>query len=132
MHIMGKEVPTADMPIIKLLGWVISIVVGTLGAWLWLDSYFVRRAEAASMKKEYTEQIAQVVAANNAQVNELKMQIEYSADQNAKRAIDNQLFQLEQIPQDKLKPQDRALYEKLKRDRAELVNLWNRRGRPLR
>jgi len=39
---------------------------------------------------------------------------------------------LPETPQAQLKPQDRALYQKLQRDRAEMVDLWNRRGRPLR
>jgi hypothetical protein len=132
MMVLGKDIPLPDSPAAKLGAWVFAIAGGTLGAWLWLDSYFVHRAEAQAMKAEYTAQIAQIAQNSTAQTAELRLQIEYSADQNAKRQIDNTLFQLEQIPPAQMKPQDRALYSKLLRDRQELVNLWNRRGRPLR
>lgn len=122
----------ADNPTIKVLTWLVSIVGGSIGVWLWLDSYFVHRAEAQAMKAEYTTQIAQLAQNSQRDAQELKLQVEYSADQNAKRVIDNRLFELEQIPPAQMKPSDRALYQKLLRDRQELVSLWNRRGRPLR
>lgn len=132
MRIMGNEVSLPDSPQAKFWTWVVGIIVATAGVMLFLDGHFMRAAAGAEMKQEYTAQIAAtnaaIVNANTA----TQLQIEYSADTNAKRAIDNQLFQLEQIPPQQLKPQDRALYQKLVRDRAELVDLWNRRGRPLR
>jgi hypothetical protein len=129
---MGNEVSLPESAQAKFWTWVLGIVIGTAGLMLFLDGHFLRAAAGAEMKAEYTAQIA---ATNAAVVNAnavTQMQIEYSADTNAKRSIDNQLFQLEQIPPQHLKPQDRALYQKLVRDRAELVDLWNRRGRPLR
>jgi len=132
MRIMGNEVSLPDSPQAKLLAWLVGIIGGTLAAWLWLDSYFMHRAEAQTMREEYQTQIAQLSSAQITQQKALQEQIEYSADQNAKRQIDNQLFQLEQVPPAQLRPQDRALYSKLIRDRQELVSLWNRRGRPLR
>lgn len=132
MRIMGNDVSLPDTPQAKFWTWIVSIVVGTAALMLFLDGHFMRSADGAEMKRDYTVQIAAtnaaVVSANAA----TQLQIEYSADTNAKRSIDNQLFQLEQIPPQQLKPQDRALYQKLVRDRAELVDLWNRRGRPLR
>lgn len=129
---MGNELNLPESPQAKFWTWAVGIAGATLVSWLFLDGHFMRAAAGAEMKAEYTAQIAAVNAAVTNKLNETNLQIEYSADQNAKRSIDNQLFQLEQIPVQKLKPQDRALYQKLQRDRAELVDLWIRRGRPLR
>ena len=132
MRIMGTEMQMPDSPQAKFWTWIVGIVIASIGGWLFLENFFLMRAEGMEMKRDYTAQIA---ATNSAVVNAnmaTQLQIEYSADTNAKRQIDNQLFQLEQIPPQQLKPQDRALYQKLQRDRAELVDLWNRRGRPLR
>ena len=132
MKIMGTEMQMPDSPQAKFWTWIVGIVIASIGGWLFLENFFLMRAEGMEMKRDYTAQIA---ATNSAVVNAnmaTQLQIEYSADTNAKRQIDNQLFQLEQIPPQQLKPQDRALYQKLQRDRAELVDLWNRRGRPLR
>jgi hypothetical protein len=132
MRIMGNDLQMPESPQAKFWTWVVGIVIATAGVMLFLDGHFMRAAAGAEMKAEYTAQIAAtnaaVVSANAA----TQLQIEYSADTNAKRQIDNRLFELEQTPPDKLKPQDRALYQKLQRDRAELVDLWIRRGRPLR
>jgi len=132
MRIMGTEMQMPDSPQAKFWTWIVGIVIASIGGWLFLENFFLMRAEGMEMKRDYTAQIA---ATNSAVVNAnmaTQLQIEYSADTNAKRQIDNQLFQLEQIPPQQLKPQDRALYQKLQRDRAELVDLWSRRGRPLR
>ena len=132
MKIMGTEMQMPDSPQAKFWTWIVGIVIASIGGWLFLENFFLMRAEGMEMKRDYTAQIA---ATNSAVVNAnmaTQLQIEYSADTNAKRQIDNQLFQLEQIPPQQLKPQDRALYQKLQRDRAELVDLWSRRGRPLR
>jgi hypothetical protein len=129
---MGNEMSLPDSPAAKFWAWVVGIVVSTAGAMLFLDGHFLRAAVGAEMKAEYTAQIAATNAAVVSSNAATQLQVEYSADTNAKRAIDNQLFQLEQIPPDKLKPQDRALYNKLQRDRDDLVKLWLQRGRPLR
>jgi hypothetical protein len=126
MKIPGVDMP--DSPQAKFWTWVVAIVLGTAGLMLFLDGHFMRAAEGAELRTQLAATNAAIV---NASV-QTQLQIEYSADTNAKRSIDNQLFQLEQIPPSQLKPQDRALYQKLVRDRAELVDLWNRRGRPLR
>ena len=132
MRIMGNELQLPESPQAKFWTWVVGIVIASVGGWIFLDEHFMRAAAGAEMKAEYTTQIAAVNAAVVNANAATQLQIEYSADQNAKRQIDNQLFQLEQIPPQQLRPQDRALYQKLVRDRAELVDLWNRRGRPLR
>jgi hypothetical protein len=73
-----------------------------------------------------------VLAANTAQATAINLNTEYAIDQQSKRAIETKLFELEQIPPAQLRPQDRALYAKLQRDRDDLVKLWLQRGRPLR
>lgn len=130
MKIAGVELP--DSPQAKFWTWTVGIVVGTILAWLFLDGHFMRSADGAEMKKDYTAQIAATNAAVVSSNAATQLQVEYSADQNAKRQIETKLFELEQIPVDKLKPQDRALYAKLQRDRDDLVKLWLQRGRPLR
>lgn len=136
MMLMGKNVPLPESPQAKFWTWAIGIAVGAVALLLFADARWMARAEAqeklAAERTERVEQYAQLNTAQQAQLRLVQEQIEYSADQNAKRAIDNQLFQLEQIPPQMMKPQDRALYSKLLRDRQELVSVWNRRGRPLR
>jgi hypothetical protein len=132
MRIMGADVTMPESPQAKFWAWVLAIVIASVTGWLFLENFFLRRVEAADMKADYTAQIAALNASVANKLDSTNTQIEYSADQNAKRQIDNKLFELEQIPPDKLKPQDRALYQKLQRDRAEMVDLWIRRGRPLR
>jgi hypothetical protein len=134
--VMGKDLPLPESPQAKFWTWIVGIAVGSVALLLFADARWMARAEAqeklALEAKERSEQIAQLNTAQQRQLETLQMQIEYSADQNAKRQIDAKLFELEQIPPQQLRPQDRALYSKLLRDRAELVSLWNRRGRPLR
>ena len=127
MNIMGG-ITLPETPQAKFWAWVLGIVIGTAGAMIVLDTTFARKAEAISRG----DAEAMVLAANTAQAVVINANTEWLIDQQTKRGIDTQLFQLEQIPPQQLKPQDRALYQKLQRDRAELVDLWNRRGRPLR
>ena len=132
MRIMGNEVSLPESPQAKFWTWIIGIAIASIGGWIFVENFFMLKAEGAEMKKDYTAQIAatnaMVINSNAA----TQMQVEYSADTNAKRQIDTQLYVLEQIPPDKLKPQDRALYNKLQRDRDDIVKLWLQRGRPLR
>ena len=128
MRIMGNEVTLPDSPQAKFWAWVIGIVIASIGGWLFLETHFAARAEAVSK----VEVESMIVAATSAQATAINAQTAYLIDQQTKRAIETKLFELEQIPQQQLRPQDRALYQKLVRDRAELVDLWNRRGRPLR
>jgi hypothetical protein len=132
MMIMGAEVAMPESPRAKFWTWVVGIVVGTVGGWVFLETQFVRAADGAQMRAEYTAQIAATNATVAKTAAETNLQVEYSADQNAKRAIETKLFELEQIPPKQLKPADRALYQKLQRDRDDLVKLWLQRGRPLR
>lgn len=128
MRIMGSEVGMPESPQAKFWTWVVAIVVGTVASLLFLDTTFARKAEAVSRH----EAEAMVLAANATQATSINANTEWLIDQQTKRVIDNKLFELEQVPMAQLRPQDRALYQKLQRDRAELVDLWNRRGRPLR
>jgi hypothetical protein len=133
MLIMGKEVPLMpESPQAKFWSWTVGIVVGTMAGWIFLEGYFMRVSDGAEMKADYTKQIAVTNATVQQKLAETNAQIEYSADLNAKRQIENKLFELEQIPSNQLRPQDRALYQKLQRDRKEMVDLWIQRGRPLR
>lgn len=132
MMIMGHDMPLPEGPQAKFWSWVVAIVVGTIGAWLFVDDRFMKRAEALEMRAEYTTQLAQLNAAQKAQADAINLNTEYLIDQQTKRAIESKLFELEQSDPRLLRPQDRALAEKLRRDRTELVRLWNQRGRPLR
>ena len=128
MRIMGSEVSLPESPQAKFWAWIIGIVVGTVAVLVFLDTTFARKAEAISK----ADAEAMVLAANTAQAAAINLNTEYLIDQQTKRAIDTQLFQIEQIPPQLLRPQDRALYQRLQRDRDELVRLWLQRGRPLR
>lgn len=111
-----------------ILGIIAAVAVAGVQGWVFADDRWMHRSDGEAMKAD----AVRLAAATDTKLNDIQIQIQYSADQNAKRAIDNQLFQLEQIPLQQLRPQDRALYQKLLRDRAELVQAWNQRGRPLR
>ena len=114
-----------DNALVKGLIWfagiAASISIATAGIQGYADSRYQHRDEAI-----------QLAAASDAQMKLLNVQVEYSADQNQKSAIDRELFRIEQIPTPKLTPADRAFYERLKRERQELVERWMRAGRPLR
>lgn len=130
---MGTEVPVMpETTTGKVLSSLIAVVVGTLSAWLFLDGYFMHAAEASRWRDDDRKEVAALAAANTAQTAAINMNIDYVADRNALRNIDNELFRLEQIPEARLNPQDRAVLAKLRRERQELVDLWNRRGRALR
>jgi len=131
MMIAGKQV-LPDTPQAKFWTWAISLCAGTLMGWLFLDAHFLRAAEGAEMKRDYTAQIAASNATQAAQTAEIRLQIEYSADLNAKRQIDNELYRLRQIPVQQLRPQDVAFKAKLETDREDLMRAWLQRGRPLR
>lgn len=128
MKIMGNEVSLPESPQAKFWTWVIAIVVGTALTLITLDATFARKAEAVSK----TEVEAMVVAANAAQAASINANTAYLIDQQTKHAIETKLFELEQVPPQLLKPQDRALYQKLQRDRAEMVDYWIKQSRPLR
>lgn len=128
MRIMSAEIPLPESPRAKFWAWVVGIVVGTVGVLLFLDATFARKAEAVSRH----DAEAMVLAANTSQAASINLNTEYLIDQQTKRAIENKLFELEQVPPQQLRPQDRALYQKLQRDREELVRLWISRSRPLR
>jgi hypothetical protein len=126
--IMGAEMQMPDSPQAKFWTWVVGVIVATGGALIFADNRWMSRAEAVSKH----EAEAMVLAANTAQAASINANTEYLLDQQTKRAIETKLFELEQIPVSKLKPQDRALYARLQRDRDDLVRLWLQRGRPLR
>lgn len=130
MKIANIEMP--DSPQAKFWTWVVGIVVGTTLVLIFANDRLMFKAEGAEMKKDYTAQIAATNAAVVSSNAATQLQVEFSTDQQSKRQIETKLFELEQIPPDKLKPQDRALYAKLQRDRDDLVKLWLQRGRPLR
>jgi hypothetical protein len=128
MRIMGNEVSLPESPQAKFWTWVVVIIVATGGALIFADNRWMSRAEAVSKH----EAEAMVLAANAAQEASINANTAYLIDQQTKRAIETKLFELEQVPPQMLKPQDRALYQKLQRDRAEMVDYWIKQSRPLR
>jgi len=133
MLIMGKELPLLpDSPQGKFWSTVVAIGVGAVTLLLFADNRWMSRAEATKLESEHAQQMVAAAGATDAKFATTNQNIQFAADQNAKRGIDNELFKLEQVPPAQLKPQDRALYQKLVRDRAELVDYWIKQGRPLR
>lgn len=123
-----------ENPLVKGLIWfvgiAVSISVTTTGVIAFADGRYHHRFPEDMYQRQ--AEALQVAAATDQKLDALRLQVEWSADNNAKRAIEGELFKLEQIPPQRLTPADRAIYEKLKRDRRELVDRWNRIGRPLR
>lgn len=128
MMIMGTEVPMPESPQAKFWTWAAGIMTATSVVLLGLDATFMRKVAAEEMRTEFVAQ----VSTQTKQFAEVQLQIEYAADRNVLRSIDNELFKLEQLPDHRLLAQDRAVLSRLRRERQELIDLWNRRGRALR
>ena len=114
MKIGTVELPTPETPAAKFLSWAITIVIGTMAVWLFLDGYF---AHAADVVKRDTA---------------VAIQIQYAADLNEKRRIEDNLFRIEQIPPAKRTDGERAQVAKYERDLATLMRTWEVKGMTLK
>ena len=127
MMIMGKERSFTDIsenPYAKGFAWIVggafALITGTVAATKYFDTEYFTKQE-----------VLQYAQANTKQLESINTNTEFLIDRKEKKDIDKELFKLEQIPASKLTPADRAVYEKLKRERSDLVNSWAQRGRAL-
>lgn len=112
-------------PTINALVWLGSIVFTITAASV--GGAFA--ADARYMKREEAEL---ALAAQDKQAKETRKLIEYQADLNRKRQIEDNIFQYNLKP-DKAKTQaDRAMAERYKLERQDLIDRWSREGMPLK
>lgn len=114
-----------DNPMVKGLVWFVSITSGiaivSVGAAFGMDERYSKKEDVAAV---------QVQADKNAK--ETRKLIEYQADLNRKRQIEDNLFQYNLKP-DKQKTQaDKAMAERYKLERQDLIDRWQREGQPLK
>jgi alcohol dehydrogenase class IV len=112
-------------PTIKGLAWFVSITSGiavvSVGAAFGMDERYSLKTDVVAV---------QVQADKNAR--DTRKLIEYQADLNRKRQIEDNLFQYN-LKQDKQKTQaDRAMAERYKQERQDLIERWMREGQPLK
>ena len=125
MMVLGRTMKVPEDPVFKalvgFLGVIAACISTAIGAWVYMDDRYQHKAEALIL-----------VAAQDAKLDDLRVQIEWSADRNSKRYIEDQLFKLEQIPSNKVSDNERAQMQKYKRDLRELIDVWVQKGKPLR
>ena len=112
-------------PTINALVWLGGIVLTVVGASI--GGAFA--ADERYMKKE--EALIAIKAAND-EAKATRKLIEYQADVNRKRQLEDNIFQYNLKP-DKQKTQaDKAMAERYKQERQDLMERWQREGMPLK
>ena len=112
-------------PTINALVWlggiVGTVVVASVGGAFAADARYV--------KKEEVQAVAQQT---DKATKELKEQIEYNADVNRKRQLEDNIFKYNLIPEKQRTQADKAMAERYKQERQDLIEQWQRQGKPLR
>jgi hypothetical protein len=121
-----------DHPIIWLLGLIAVCVTAALGGLVWAEDRYQNKAEATNQLAQVKSYQAGEISALRGDVKAVREHIEYAADRNSKRYIEDQLFRLEQIAPHKQTDSDRAQIAKYRRDLRELTQHWAAKGTPLR
>jgi hypothetical protein len=121
-----------DNPYIKGLTWFVGVMVmvatATYSAAEAVDRKYAKAAEVEQVKAEVVAQATKQEVAQKA----LITQIEYQADLNRKRALEDQLFRIDMTPEKAKTQTDRALGAKYKQELNDLNDRWNRAGKPLK
>jgi hypothetical protein len=121
-----------DHPLIWFLGVIAACVVAALGGLVWAEDRYESKANAAAQLAQIKAQNAAEIQVLRGDVRAVKEHVEYAADRNSKRYIEDQLFKLEQIAPNKQTDSDRAQIAKYRRDLRELTQHWAAKGTPLR
>jgi hypothetical protein len=112
--------PTVNA-LVWLGGIVLAVVTASIGGAFAADERYMRKDEAMVALK-----------AANEEAKTTRKLIEYQADVNRKRQLEDNIFQYNLKP-DKQKTQaDRAMAERYKLERQDLIDRWQREGMPLK
>jgi len=112
--------PTVNA-LVWLGGIVIAVVTASIGGAFAADERYMKKEEALSAMRVANEE-----------AKETRKLIEYQADVNRKRQLEDNIFQYNLKP-DKAKTQaDRAMAERYKLERQDLIDRWQREGKPLK
>lgn len=114
-----------------ILGIIAACVSTALGAWLFVDDRYQHKLDADAQLAQMKADNSRIVAAQDARVDGIKVEVAWQTDRQEKRRIEDNLFKLEQIAPQRLTDNERALMAKYRRDLRQLTDYWNQRGRPL-
>jgi|OpeIllAssembly_1097287.scaffolds.fasta_scaffold56284_2 hypothetical protein len=136
MTAMGDDLQTSarlwDNPYVKGLVWFFGIAVGLVtSAFGAVEAFDRKYAKNDAVEQVKGEVVAQAKKQDDAQ-KALLLQIEYQADQNRKRTLEDQLFRIDMTPEKAKTQTDRALGAKYKQELNDLNDRWNRAGKPLK
>ena len=115
-----KTNPTINA-LVWLGGIIGAVVVFTVGAAFGADSRYMLKTEGL--------QAIQVAAASAAETRKL---IEYQADSNRKKQLEDNIFMYNLKPEKQKTQGDRAMVERYKLERQDMMDRWQREGRPLK
>lgn len=112
-------------PTINALVWLggilITVITVSIGGAFAADERYMKKEEAVK-----------AIEAANKEAKETRKLIEYQADVNRKRQLEDNIFQYNLKP-DKQKTQaDKAMAERHKQERQDLMDRWQREGMPLK
>lgn len=100
---------------------ILSMLVGTV---LTVDSRYAH-ADAVSKEQQTQRQVIEYTAKQN------KVEFNYSIDQLRKQTLEDKIFEIELIPENKRTPVDKARLEKFKRDSQAIDIKWqNNKDKP--
>ena len=121
-----------DNPYIKGLVWFVGVVIAvgstTLSAAAWVESRYAKTEEVQAVRTDVVAQAKQV----DVSTKQLEVKIEYQADQNRKRTLEDALFKFDLTPEKQKTQTDRALAAKYQQEIREMNARWNQRGMPLK
>lgn len=112
-------------PTINALVWlggiVITVVTVSVGGAFAADERYVKKEEAIVAVQQAKQEAA-----------ETRKLIEYQSDLNRKRQLEDNIFQYNLKPEKSKTQADRAMVERYKLERQDLIDRWQREGKPLK
>jgi hypothetical protein len=121
-----------DNPYVKGLVWFVGIAItigtATLGGASAFDSRYAKADKVSEVEAMVVAQAKQSDAATK----QLEKKIEYQADQNRKRSLEDTLFKINVTPDKQRTPVDNALKAKYEQEIREMNQRWNAMGMPLK
>lgn len=119
-------------PYIKTLMWFCAAVFGVVstafGVAHALDDKYAKAADVAKVQADLLTQNTKIETATRS----LQEQIEYQADVNRKRALETELLKFDLTPDARKTQVDKAMAQNYRREIREMMDRWNRAGKPLK
>lgn len=112
-------------PTINALVWLggilITVVTVSMGGAYAADDRYMKKDEALK-----------AIQVQQQQAEETRKLIEYQADVNRKRQLEDNIFMYNLKPERQRSQADRAMAERYKTERQDLIERWQREGKPLK